>query len=208
MEVFPFDDFSFQGGSETSASDEQSLDYFLPENELNCGSPMIKKDDWTELLINPSTSNNQSNNHSRGRSVSNTKPKSAAKLSAENKKMKAMKRDALAKRRHSHTSKEPTRDEFPDEATFLDTWKKWRQIRDNNNAAVKKSRENLKKKKLETENLCEKREKQHAGLEYEITLLRDHVQLLVRAVRDAGSLDTTERKEVQNLCYEETALVA
>lgn len=86
----------------------------------------------------------------------------------------------LSLRKKANHRKEPLREEFPSEDAYMDAWQRWRDIRNNNNESVKKSRENSRAKKMEHDRLCRDREAENARLTREVARLREDVAFLTR----------------------------
>lgn len=87
------------------------------------------------------------------------------------------------KRKRQMNKREPERSEFGSEAEFAEAWEKWRQIRDQNNESVKRSRENSRAKKLEHDRLCEERERENSELTSQVQKLREQVTFLTKVLQ-------------------------
>lgn len=94
---------------------------------------------------------------------------------------------------HSGTQRRPTREEFEDEAEFCAAYQRWRQVRDRNNDAVKRSREKYKAKKKSTE-VVSSRERE---LEEQLESLKARLALFARALTKPGSLSAEEQESLQ-----------
>lgn len=94
---------------------------------------------------------------------------------------------------HSGTQRRPLREEFDDDAEYCQAYHRWRQVRDRNNDAVKRSREKYKSKRKSAEpSTTRERE-----LEQKMGSLQCQLVLLARALTGNGTLTPLEQAEVQ-----------
>ena len=74
--------------------------------------------------------------------------------------------------------KEPTADEYANDAEFSEAWTQWREARDSNNDSVKKSREASRAKKEQQEQLIISCDEENAALSQEVMELREGVAFI------------------------------
>ena len=111
------------------------------------------------------------------------------------------KAEALASKRkwsRSHTRKEPARGEFETTEEYEEAWTRWRELRDHNNDAVKRSR--LNKKKL-LPVLC--RQPRCMQMNTCLDAMERKMNLLIKAIRSPQSLTHEERTEYDSIVASE-----
>lgn len=90
---------------------------------------------------------------------------------------------------HSGTQRRPTREDYEDEAEYCAAYHRWRQVRDRNNDAVKRSREKYKAKKRSTDAVSRREQ----DLRAEVSKLKAHLALFAKALRAPAQLTLLEQ---------------
>lgn len=85
------------------------------------------------------------------------------------------------------------RDEYEDEAEYSAAYQRWRQVRDRNNDAVKRSREKYKSKRKSNEPSTSR----ERDLEHKLGNVQGQMALLARALTAGSTMTPLEQAEVQ-----------
>eukprot|EP00043_Microstomoeca_roanoka_P010656 m.101118 g.101118 ORF g.101118 m.101118 type:complete len:203 (-) comp14960_c0_seq2:258-866(-) len=107
--------------------------------------------------------------------------------------------NSLSKKKRPHTRKEPQREDYKTEEEYLKVWHKWRNARNNNNKSVKKSRETQRIRREKHEVLCKQREEENQKIEADLRVLKENINLLVRAVQQPDDLTPAEMQDLRDL---------
>ncbi|EGD73902.1 hypothetical protein PTSG_05597 [Salpingoeca rosetta] len=103
--------------------------------------------------------------------------------------------------------KQPNREDFDTDDAFSAAWSEWRAIRERNNAAVHRSREKAKARKLLDKQALEEREREFQRLKTAVEMLNKNVQLLIKARRSPEQLTSLEEAWLQTLCHSDTGIL-
>jgi hypothetical protein len=112
----------------------------------------------------------------------------------------------------TYTTKEPLERNFSSRADYEEAWQRWRQLRDMNNAAVRRSRE-AKRKRVDDESPEDLQEQLAAdgcdgcsGLASTLRRQRRQVSILLKALRNEAITDPAEQEEFAGLLTHESIL--
>lgn len=104
------------------------------------------------------------------------------------------------KRKRPHTRKEPGREDFASLEEYEAAWSRWREVRDNNNQSVKRSREVQRQRRLAQQEERAARERENDDLERRLWGMKKQVAFLARAVATPCQLTDEDWERLYEVC--------